>query len=98
MKNVKKLMALLLAVAMCGCLVTGCGSKKDTDGETAGGAAGETQNAANESGNDTLVSADTGFESKFSPFFAASAADQGIADLTQIYMMYTDRESCSEGY
>ena len=41
MKNVKKLMALLLAVAMCGCLVTGCGSKKDTDGETAGGAAGE---------------------------------------------------------
>ena len=93
MKNAKKLMAFILVAAMCGCLLIGCGGKKDGGNETAGGEANKTDNASESAGNDTLVAADTGFESKFSPFFAASAADQGIVDLTQIYMMYTDRVS-----
>lgn len=90
MKNAKKLLAFILVAAMCSCLLIGCGGKKDGGNETAGG---ETNKVSESSGNDTLVAADTGFESKFSPFFAASAADQGIVDLTQIYMMYTDRVS-----
>ncbi|MGN0292365.1 MAG: ABC transporter substrate-binding protein, partial [Lachnospiraceae bacterium] len=93
MKNAKKLMAFLLVAAMCCCLFIGCGGKKDGGNETAGSEANDTNNVSESTGNDTLVAADTGFESKFSPFFAASAADQGIVDLTQIYMMYTDRVS-----
>ncbi len=40
----------------------------------------------------TLVLAETGFESKFSPFFAASAADQDVIDLTQIALLGADRK------
>ena len=32
----------------------------------------------------TIVLAETGFEGKFSPFFAASASDQDVIDLTQL--------------
>ena len=34
----------------------------------------------------------TGFESKFSPFFAASADDQDVVDLTQLVLLVSDRE------
>ena len=40
----------------------------------------------------TLVLAETGFESKFSPFFAASASDQDVIDLTQIALLGADRK------
>lgn len=43
--------------------------------------------------NDTLVISATGFENKFSPFFAASADDQDVADFVSLYMMGTDRLS-----
>lgn len=91
MKNVKKLMALLLVTAMFASMVIGCG-KKDESGnnETAGGALNETA-ASDASGNDTLVASATGFESKFSPFFAQCVDDQNVADLTTLYMMGTDR-------
>lgn len=41
--------------------------------------------------SDTLVITATGFENKFSPFFASSADDQDIADFVSLYMMYSDR-------
>lgn len=91
MKNAKKLMALLLVIAMFASMVIGCG-KKDEGGnnETAGGAQNETA-APEATGNDTLVASATGFESKFSPFFAACVDDQNVADLTTLYMMGSDR-------
>ncbi len=39
-----------------------------------------------------LVLADTGFEGKFSPFFAASSADQDVIDLTNIALLGADRK------
>ena len=48
--------------------------------------------AQGDSGEDgTLVISATGFENKFSPFFAAGADDQDVADFTQLYMLYSDR-------
>lgn len=42
--------------------------------------------------NDTLVVATMGFEGKFSPFFYLSAYDNQIIQLTQLYLLETDRE------
>lgn len=42
--------------------------------------------------NDTLVVATMGFEGKFSPFFSLSAYDSQINQLTQLYLLETDRE------
>ena len=39
----------------------------------------------------TIVIAETGFEGKFSPFFAASAPDQAAHVLTQAVLLNTDR-------
>lgn len=50
-------------------------------------------NKGNKTENDTLVISATGFENKFSPFFAASADDQDVADFVSLYMMGTDRLS-----
>ena len=40
-----------------------------------------------------VVACDKGLEAKFSPFFGLSSADIGIADMTQAYVMITDRVS-----
>ncbi|MCD7744648.1 MAG: hypothetical protein LUI13_05095 [Lachnospiraceae bacterium] len=40
---------------------------------------------------DTLVASVTGLEQKFSPFFAASVDDVNVTDMTQAYLLYTDR-------
>ena len=77
MKKLKKLLALGLTLAMCaGLAACGGDKKKESDGKADEG---------------TIVAAATGFESKFSPFFASCADDQDIADFTSLYMMYSDR-------
>lgn len=55
--------------------------------------AGETEEAPREEASDgqTLVAASNHFETKFSPFFAASTEDQNIVELTQLMLLYTDR-------
>ena len=82
----KRLLALLLGLTMTISLLAGCGSKEEAT-ETPGTEAAATAEEG------TLVAAATGFENKFSPFFAASADDQDVSDFTQIYMMYVDRVS-----
>ena len=42
-------------------------------------------------GGKTMVVSSSHFESKFSPFFAASAEDMNIVDMTQINLLYLDR-------
>ena len=74
-RNGKKMLALILGLAMCGNALTVCAS--------------ENADTAAEGG--TLVASASGFENKFSPFFGQSADDMDVSDMTQLYMMYVDR-------
>ena len=86
----KRLLALLLGLVMCASTLVGCGGKDTTDTPaTEDSAAADTDDTAAEAG--TLVLSATGFENKFSPFFASSADDQDVADFVSLYMMYGDR-------
>lgn len=87
----KKLLALLLGLTMSASLLAGCGSNDGNTTDDNNTVEDSNSDAASEDG--TLVAAATGFENKFSPFFAASADDQDVADLTQVYMMGVDRVS-----
>jgi peptide/nickel transport system substrate-binding protein len=93
MKYAKKILALLLALAMVLSLAACGGGSSDQNtanqGDSSAGGAVENTGA---DGN-TLVAAISGLEGKFSPFFYSSSADMEVADLTQLYMFYVDRVS-----
>ena len=105
MKHMKQLIALLLALVLCLGLLAGCASKTtdDTTTPTDTTPADDTskddttepsEDATDETvGNPdgTIVIAQTGFEGKFSPFFAASAPDQAAHALTQAVLLNADR-------
>ncbi len=75
MKNFKKLVALVLVVAMAiSCVACGKTTEETTEAEAK-----------------TLVATATGFEQKFSPFFASCADDVNVVDMTQTYLIITDR-------
>ena len=89
MKNTKQAIALASAAALSVGMLAGCGgaasSAATASSESNSTATAEASTTAASDG--TLVLAETGFESKFSPFFAASAADQDVIDLTQIALL-----------
>ena len=87
----KKLLALLLGLTMSASLLAGCGAKDDASTDDKANV--EDSATADSAEEGTLVAAATGFENKFSPFFAQSADDQDVADFTQLYMMGVDRVS-----
>ena len=92
----KKLLALLLAVCMCVSLFAACGDKAGSEGSAApaeGSApSGEAPAEGDAAQGGTIVaSVAQGLEAKFSPFFAASADDVNISDMTQAYLMIVDR-------
>ena len=87
MKHAKKLLALLLALAMVLALAACGGGNSSTPAASGAATSGDNKGAA-----DTLVAAATGFEAKFSPFFAGSADDQDVVDLTQLALLVVDRE------
>ena len=91
MKHAKKLLALLLALAMVLALAA-CGGSGTPAASGSGAASGSADNGGSEHAANTLVAAATSFESKFSPFFAASADDQDVVDLTQLDLLVSDRE------
>ena len=91
LKHAKKLLALLLALAMVLALAA-CGGSGTPAASGSGAASGSADNGGSEHAANTLVAAATGFESKFSPFFAASADDQDVVDLTQLGLLVSDRE------
>ncbi len=101
MKNKSKLLALLLAVCMCVGLLAGCGDNAASTGSAAPASAPEAaagsdaaEGVETSASNDgTLVAAATGFESKFSPFFAANVDDQMISNMTQVSLLTVDRVS-----
>ena len=94
MKNTKQVLALAMAVAMAAGLLAGCGSSASSSAESVASSEATSEAAATDTGSSdgTLVLADTGFEGKFSPFFAASSADQHVIDLTNIALLGADRK------
>ena len=94
MKNTKQAIALASAAALSVGMLAGCGgaasSAATASSESNSTATAEASTTAASDG--TLVLAETGFESKFSPFFAASAADQDVIDLTQLGLLGADRK------
>ena len=104
MKHMKQLIALLLALVLCLGLLAGGASKTTDDATTPTDTtpADDTSKDTTEGGEDatdetvgnpdgTIVIAETGFEGKFSPFFAASAPDQAAHALTQAVLLNADR-------
>ncbi len=86
MKNIKKALALMLALAMVFALAA-CGEEPaeettPTESETP---------VETEAPNDTLVFATSTFGQKFSPFFATTAYDQDVVNLTQGALLAADR-------
>ena len=94
MKNTKQVLALAMAVAMAAGLLAGCGSSASSSAESVASGEATSEAAATDTGSSdgTMVLADTGFEGKFSPFFAASSADQHVIDLTNIALLGADRK------
>ena len=94
MKNTKQVLALAMAVAMTAGLLAGCGSSASSSAESVASSEATSEAAATDTGSSdgTMVLADTGFEGKFSPFFAASSADQHVIDLTNIALLGADRK------
>lgn len=94
MKNTKQAIALASAAALSVGMLAGCGgaasSAATASSESNSTATAEASTTAASDG--TLVLAETGFESKFSPFFAASASDQDVIDLTQLGLLGADRK------
>ena len=91
MKNTKQAIALASAAALSVGMLAGCGgAASDATSESTSTATAEASNTAASDG--TLVLAETGLEGKFSPFFAASASDQDVIDLTQLGLLGADRK------
>ena len=91
MKNTKQVIALASAAALSVSVLAGCGgAASDATSESTSTATAEASNTAASDG--TLVLAETSFEGKFSPFFASSASDQDVIDLTQLGLLGADRK------
>lgn len=87
MKHMKKLLALLLAVVMCVGVLSACAPSADDPSNTDPSATNDP--STNEP--KVLVAASNHFEGKFSPFFAASAEDINVVNMTQISLVGLDR-------
>ncbi len=88
MKQAKKLLALFLAAAMLTGTLASC---NNNSGETSGTESSSGSSSTDGEKGDTLVASSNHFEGKFSPFFAASAEDINIMNMTQISLLGTDR-------
>ena len=92
MKNAKQAIALASAAALSLSMLAGCGSSASSAATSEEATSTATAEATTSTSDGTLVMAETGFEGKFSPFFAASAADQDVIDLTQLGLLGADRK------
>ena len=92
MKNTKQAIALATAAALSVSLLAGCGGAASSSAATSDAASSTATTASTTTADGTIVLAETGFEGKFSPFFASSAADQDVIDLTQLGLLGADRK------
>ena len=96
MRKTKKLLALLLVLAMCVGLLAGCGGgdSEATEEPSQGGDTTQSpQDTAPPEDNDStlVVSVEQGLEGKFSPFFYLSANDGTVVETFTLYTLMTDR-------
>ena len=96
MKRSTKILALLLAMAMCIGMLAGCGDNNASTDPNAGQNTEQNNEQNNQQpeqpANDTpLVVGYAPFSSKFSPFFAATAYDQDVQAMTQVGLLTSDR-------
>lgn len=91
MKTLTKILALVLVVAMIACLFVGC-NKDDKPVDDPNKTTDNNEETKAPEDEKTLVYATTALSQKFSPFFAASAYDQDVVDLTTGGLLTTDRE------
>lgn len=93
MKNTKQAIALASAAALSLSMLAGCGGAASSSAATSGESSSTaTASTTTTTADGTIVLAETGFEGKFSPFFASSAADQDVIDLTQLGLLGADRK------
>ena len=92
MKNAKQAIALASAAALSLSMLAGCGSSASSAATSEEATSTATAEATTSTSDGTLVLAETGFEGKFSPFFAASSSDQDVVDLTQLGLLGADRK------
>ena len=106
MKNLTKLLALLLALVMVLSVMAGCAKQEEAPAEepakteqepateepAAEEPAAEEPAAEEPAKADTLVVGYSLFSQKFTPFFADTAYDQDVASMTQLSLLGTDRE------
>ena len=92
MKNAKQAIALASAAALSLSMLAGCGSSASSAASSEAASTATAEATTSTTSDGTLVLAETGFEGKFSPFFAASAADQDVIDLTQLGLLGADRK------
>lgn len=106
MKNLTKLLALLLALVMVLSVMAGCAKQEEAPAEepakteqepateepAAEEPATEEPAAEEPAKADTLVVGYSLFSQKFTPFFADTAYDQDVASMTQLALLGTDRE------
>ncbi len=90
MRNAKKWLGVILAAAMTVSLAACGGGSTGQKGGDSGKSGDQSQATENET---RLVACSTGFEQKFSPFFAQNVDDQRFVGLTQILLMNVDRVS-----
>lgn len=87
----KKLIALLLALAMIACLFVGCKSTEEPDPTDGPAPTEDTSDEPTPSADTPLVVGYSPFSSKFSPFFSETAYDQDVYAMTQISLLTSDR-------
>ena len=92
MKNTKQAIALATAAALSVSLLAGCGGAASSTESATSGSTSTSATEANAASDGTIVLAETGFEGKFSPFFASSASDQDVMDLTMLGLLGADRK------
>ena len=91
MSNLKKLLALVMALVMVFALAA-CGGQQAAPAEQTENTTTETEpETPAEEAPSTLVYATSTFGQKFSPFFSTTAYDVEVVDLTQAYLLAADR-------
>ena len=90
MNKAKKLLALLLALAMVFALAA-CGNNASTSSTPASSGSNTASNDAGSSADTPLVVGYAPFSSKFSPFFAETAYDLDAENMTQLALLSSDR-------
>lgn len=89
MKNAKKLLALLLALAMCVGVLASCSNNAD---QNSSAPVTESNQPSAEPANGTLVIAEDGMDGKFSPFFYTAVPDETVVNLTHLTLLGVDRD------